>query len=54
MRTIYDPSLKATVTLDESGEICGINHLAEYREMSTAVVARLSRLTSSTSRVGWL
>ncbi len=33
MRTIYDPSLKATVTLDESGEIRGINHLDEYREI---------------------
>ena len=54
MRTIYDPSLAATVTLDESGEICGINHLDEYREMSTAVAARLPRLTSATSREGWL
>ncbi|MCX6877961.1 MAG: hypothetical protein NTW21_29720 [Verrucomicrobia bacterium] len=33
MRRIYDPSLKATVTLDDSGELRGINHLDEYREI---------------------
>ncbi|MFL6215774.1 MAG: hypothetical protein ACJ74J_17965 [Blastocatellia bacterium] len=33
MRTIYDPSLKATVTLDDSGQTRGINHLDEYREI---------------------
>lgn len=33
MRTIYDPSLKATVTLDDSGQVRGINHLDEYREI---------------------
>ena len=33
MRTIYDPSLKATVTLDDAGQVRGINHLDEYREM---------------------
>ena len=33
MRTIYDASLKATVTLDDSGQIRGINHLDEYREV---------------------
>jgi hypothetical protein len=30
MRTIYDPVLKANVTLDDSGRIRGINHLGEY------------------------
>ena len=33
MRTTYDPSLKATVTLDDSGQIRGINYLDEYREI---------------------
>src|SRR5688572_2773475 len=33
MRTTYDPSLKATITLDDSGQVRGINHLDEYREM---------------------
>lgn len=33
MRTIYDPSLKATVTLDDAGQVRGINHLDEYREI---------------------
>lgn len=33
MRTIYDPSLKATVTLDDSGQIRGINYLGEAREI---------------------
>jgi hypothetical protein len=33
MRTIYDPSLKATVTLDDAGRVRGINHLDEYREI---------------------
>src|SRR5512139_1105311 len=33
MKRSYDPTLKATVTLDESGQIRGINHLDEYREM---------------------
>src|SRR3989338_29655 len=33
MRTLYDPSLKATVTLDDLDRIRGINHLDEYREM---------------------
>ena len=31
MQTIYDPSLKANVTLDDSGHVRGINHLDEYR-----------------------
>jgi len=33
MRTIYDPSLKATVILDDSGQVRGINYLEEYREI---------------------
>jgi len=33
MRTIYDPILKATVTLDDAGQVRGINHLDEYREI---------------------
>lgn len=33
MRTAYDLSLKATVTLDDSGQVRGINHLDEYREI---------------------
>lgn len=33
MPTIYDPSLKATVTLDDTGQVRGINHLDEYREI---------------------
>src|SRR4051795_12361327 len=33
MQTIYDPSLKANVTLDDSGHVRGINHLDEYREV---------------------
>lgn len=33
MRTIYDPSLKATVTLDDSGQVRGIKHLDKYREV---------------------
>jgi hypothetical protein len=33
MKTTYDPSIKATVTLDEAGRIRGINHLDEYREI---------------------
>ena len=33
MRTIYDPRLKASVTLDDSGQVRGINHLDEYREI---------------------
>ena len=33
MRTTYDPGLKATVTLDDSGQLRGINHLDEYREI---------------------
>ncbi len=33
MRTIYDSSLRATVTLDDSGQVRGINHLDEYREI---------------------
>ncbi|CAG0938736.1 hypothetical protein GALLN_00362 [Gallionellaceae bacterium] len=33
MRTIYDPSLKATVTLDDAGLVRGIYHLDEYREI---------------------
>lgn len=33
MRTIYDASLKATVTLDDAGQVRGINHLDEYREI---------------------
>jgi hypothetical protein len=32
MPTLYDPGLKATVTLDYAGGVRGINHL-EYREM---------------------
>jgi hypothetical protein len=30
---MYDPTLKATVTLDEAGRLRAINHLDEYREM---------------------
>ena len=33
MRTIYDPSLKASVTLDDSGQVRGIKHLDKYREV---------------------
>lgn len=33
MRRTYDPTLKATVTLDEAGRVRGINHLDEFREM---------------------
>ena len=33
MRRTYDPTLKATVTLDDAGRVRGINHLDEYREM---------------------
>jgi hypothetical protein len=33
MKTIYEPTLKATVTLDDAGHIRGINHLDEYREI---------------------
>lgn len=33
MKTTYDPSIKATVTLDDAGRIRGINHLDEYREI---------------------
>ena len=33
MKTIYDPTLKANVTLDDTGHIRGINHLDEYREI---------------------
>jgi hypothetical protein len=33
MRTTYDPGLKATVTLDDSGQLRSINHLDEYREI---------------------
>lgn len=32
MRRIYDPSLNATVTLDDTGEVRGINY-SEYREI---------------------
>lgn len=33
MKRTYDPTLKATVTVDEAGQVRGINHLDEYREM---------------------
>jgi hypothetical protein len=33
MRTIHDATLKATVVLDDAGEVRAINHLDEYREM---------------------
>jgi hypothetical protein len=33
MKTTYDPSIKATVTLDDAGRIRGINHLDEYPEI---------------------
>lgn len=33
MKRTYDSTLKATVTLDESGQVRGVNHLDEYREM---------------------
>src|SRR4051812_18328335 len=33
MRTNYDPSLKANITLDDSGQIRGINHLDKYRDL---------------------
>lgn len=33
MKTAYDPSIKATVTLDDAGRIRGINHLDEYHEI---------------------
>src|SRR5262245_36287564 len=33
MKTDYEPSLKATVTLDDAGRIRAINQLDEYREM---------------------
>ena len=33
MRTIYDPSLKATVTLDDSGQIRGINYSDKHRDI---------------------
>lgn len=36
MRTVHDPSLKATVTLDDAGQVRGINHLDEYREIEHA------------------
>jgi len=33
MKRIYDATLKATVTLDDAGQVRGINHLDEYREI---------------------
>lgn len=33
MKTTYDPTLKATVTLDNTDRIRAINHLDEYREI---------------------
>ena len=44
MKRIYDASLKATVTLDDAGQVRGINHLDEYREIEqqqrrTAIIA---------------
>lgn len=33
MRTIYDPGLKATVTLDDTDQVRAINHIDEYREI---------------------
>ena len=33
MKQVYDPTLKANVTLDDAGHVRGINHLDEYREM---------------------
>lgn len=33
MKTHYEPSLKATLTLDAAGDIRGINHLDEYLEI---------------------
>ncbi len=33
MRTIYDPNLKATITLDDSGQVRGIKHIDKYREV---------------------
>ena len=33
MKRIYDEALKATVTLDDAGQICGINYLDEYPEI---------------------
>jgi hypothetical protein len=33
MKTIYDPTLKANVTLDDAGHVRGINHLDEFREI---------------------
>lgn len=33
MRTIYDASLKATISLDDADQIRAINHLDEYREI---------------------
>ncbi|MET1078128.1 MAG: hypothetical protein ABWY06_08915 [Pseudomonas sp.] len=33
MRTVYDPTLKATLTLDDAGDIRAINHLDLYPEM---------------------
>ena len=33
MRTIYDPNLKATIMLDDSGQVRGIKHLDKYREV---------------------
>jgi len=34
MQRTYDSTLKATITVDESGQVRGINHLDEYREMA--------------------
>ena len=36
MPTNYDPSLKANLTLDDAGQIRGINHLDKYRELGTS------------------
>src|SRR6266496_5905 len=33
MRTIYDPNLKASITLDDSGQVRGIKHIDKYREV---------------------
>ena len=33
MNTVYDPTLKANITLDESGRVRGVNHLDKYPEI---------------------
>ena len=54
MKRIYDEALKATVTLDDAGQICGINYLDEYPEIGQlngrdAAIAYLRNITEKLS-----